>query len=160
VAQAFEEGGHPYVQATKIRKLIGLNQRQAIAYDNYKGMLIQTGITQAKLDTLLKNYYNKQINYRARMIARTETINSSNAGQQALWVEAEQQGYLDAQNVRRKWIITPDDRLCERCRAVPKMNPDGVGLHEPFQTVLGPVMYPTLHPECRCAIGLTRAKPL
>lgn len=160
VAIAFEEGGHPYAQAIKIRSLIGLNKRQAIAYDNYKGMLQQTKFSQATIEKRLKNYYNKQINYRARMIARTETIDASNAGQQALWIEAENQGYLDAADVRRKWIVTPDDKLCERCKAVPRLNPGGVGLHEPFTTTLGPRMYPTLHPQCRCAIGLTRAKPL
>lgn len=29
---------------------------------------------------------------------------------------------------RRFWLVTEDDRLCRNCRAIPKMNPDGVGL--------------------------------
>jgi len=28
-----------------------------------------------------------------------------------------------------------------------------VGLYEPFQTPLGPVLSPPLHPQCRCAVS-------
>ncbi len=50
--------------------------------------------------------------------------------------------------------MTPDDRLCPLCELVPDLNPDGVGLDEPFQTAAGPVMYPPAHPLCRCAVTL------
>jgi len=51
-------------------------------------------------------------------------------------------------------MVTPDDRLCEYCEAVPDMNPDGVPLGGQFQTPLGPVDGPTLHPQCRCIVYL------
>jgi hypothetical protein len=47
---------------------------------------------------------------------------------------------------------------CSICRAIPGMNPDGVGLHEPFQTPIGPIMHPAAHPACRCAVVLTFAR--
>ena len=45
------------------------------------------------------------------MIARTETLNASNGGQQTLWLEAKDAGYLDTNSVIRQWLVTDDDRL-------------------------------------------------
>jgi len=63
-------------------------------------------------------------------------------------------GLIDAEQTVRVWIITPDDRLCDICEAIPTLNPDGVGLDEPFLTPEGPVDDPPAHPRCRCATGL------
>ncbi len=77
------------------------------------------------------------------------TINALNLGQQLGWRQARDNGLID-DSARRFWIVTPDDRLCPECAAVPGMNPDGVGLDEEFDTPYGPMEGPTLHPQCRC----------
>ena len=59
---------------------------------------------------------------------------------------------------KRVWVLTPDDRLCEICSAIPDLNPDGVGLEETFDTDLGPVLSPPVHPNCRCAVSLEIAE--
>src|SRR5262249_17573663 len=100
-------------------------------------------------------YRNALLRDRARTIARTETIDASSAGQRALWDEARRAGYL-GDDARRHWIITPDERLCPACEEMPKLNPDGVPLGEPYQTPDGgEKMGPTLHPRCRCAESLS-----
>ena len=93
-------------------------------------------------------------NRRALNIARTETLRASHHGQRLSWKQAMQQGVLP-QNVRRRWIVTPDDRLRDTHAAVPGMNPEGVRIDQPFQTPLGPVMDPPLEVNCRCGVGLT-----
>lgn len=99
-------------------------------------------------------YTQRLINLRAETIARTESLAAANFGVHEAWIQAAAQGELPRE-VKRFWIVTPDDRLCPTCSAIPGMNPDGVGLNEPFQTPEGPVDDPPApHPNCRCATGL------
>jgi hypothetical protein len=194
VLRAFNEGGHPFEQARTIRNLIGLTNRQGQAVTNFRNMLQsgdpakmqealeralrdrrfdptvfraiqqQAAIPKARVDRMVQRYYDRYLNYRARNIARTETLRASNAGQQEVWRQAEEQGFLPPDRTRRKWIVTPDDRLCPLCQPVPGMNKEGVGLREGFNTPIGPVQYPPLHPSCRCTTGLMflprRPRPL
>lgn len=150
IANAFEKGGHPTTQARAIRNQIGLTSRQAIALDNYNALLISEGRPYAQVNRMVEKYRKRLLNQRATTIARTETINASNAGQQMMWQQAQEQGLLPM-TAKKRWIVTPDDRLCPVCRVIPSMNPDGVLLNEPFQTPNGPKMTPTAHPNCRCA---------
>lgn len=76
------------------------------------------------------------------------TIAASVAGQQELWQQSVEQGYLDAGEVEQMWIVTPDDRLCRRCRPYQ-------GLRAPLGgTFVGYISGPPLHPSCRCAISV------
>jgi len=184
ILTAFNEGGHPYEQAREIRNLIGLTQSQAAAVRRFRQMLqsgdpakmrevlertlrdhrfdstvmraiqVQTTIPKEKVVTMVDRYYQRYLTYRAQTIARTESIRASCAGQQELWRQAQQQQLLDPERTRRKWIITPDDRLCEYCKAIRALNPDGVRLDEEFVTEDGSVDQPPAHPRCRCAFGL------
>lgn len=154
VIDAYEQGGHPYEQARKIRNLVGLTRRQAIAVDNYEKMLTAEGMKRSQVNKLVTAYRNRQLTARARNIARTETIRAANAGQQQVWQQAVKRGLLDPQTVRRIWIVTPDDRLCPICAPIPGMNPEGVKLNDSFDTPQGPVKEPPVHPQCRCAVAI------
>ena len=90
---------------------------------------------------------------RSLKIARTETLNASNGGQQTLWLEAKDAGYLDPDKTTREWLVTDDDRLdtniCE------PMDGQERGLDESFTTGDGrSVDHPSAHPECRCSMRL------
>lgn len=87
---------------------------------------------------------------RAEMIARTETMDAANEGQQAAWDQAIDDGLLTG-NEKQEWIVTPDDRLCPICEDV-----DGqtVGLDENFEVDGDEIDGPPAHPNCRCTIGL------
>lgn len=95
----------------------------------------------------------KMLRRRANVIARTETIIAANAGNRELVKQAIEQGFAPRDRMRRFWLVTPDDRTCEDiCVPIPDMNPNGVGIDEPYQTPVGPVMTPgETHPACRCS---------
>lgn len=110
-------------------------------------------VTDDWLDDVVGRYEHSLRRRRALDIARTETIRSGAAGREASWRQAVRHGVLDS-NARRFWIVTPDERLRETHAAVPFDNPEGVGINEPFDTFLGPVMHEPLEPLCRCGVGL------
>ena len=178
IQNAFAMGGHPYEQARQIRESIGLTDDQAQAVTNFENLLRtkdRAALTRAMRDrrhdptleralgagadrtlsdeqiaTMVNRYRNRAILNRAQMIARTETMRASNAAQNMAWGQAADQGLLNRTALRRFWLVTPNDRLCEYCEQVPDMNEDGVPLDGYFDTPYGPAMYGPLHPLCRC----------
>ena len=162
ITRGFTEGRTYQQTAQTLRDVVGLNRPQSIALTNYA--MAQRAIFGSanyprtrpevlaqRADDRIERYRHRLIRQRALMISRTETVRASNNGQQLLWREAQRSGYLGP-NARRWWIITNDSRLCPRCAAIPSMNPEGVGLNEPFDTPIGPVMNPgEVHPHDRCA---------
>lgn len=84
---------------------------------------------------------------RALNIARTETIRASNEGQRQLWLQRIAEGKLP-NTVLRKWVITPDEKLCPICAALAETV---AGVSEPFDDGL---MGPPAHPQCRCTTSL------
>lgn len=157
VRNAFEEGGHPYSQARRIRaqENFGLTTRQNQAVSNFRRSMQEAGTSGPKLDKAVDRYRRKVLRYRSENIARTETIRAAEYGHQESMKQAADAGLYDAGGARRKWVVTPDDRLCDLCRAVPGLNPDGVGIDVEFATPLGPRTNPPLHPHCRCSQVLT-----
>lgn len=177
VMNAFQYGGHPYEQARTIRNMIGLTQQQSQAVANFRRMLeneplaaltrdlrdrrfdstlqnigrLKGQLTKEQIDKMADAYYRKYLKYRSEMIARTETIRAARQGQEETWRQAIAQGLLP-QGMKRKWIVTADDRLCPSCRSIPKLNPEGRGMDEQFMSDIGTVDGPPLHPHCRCAI--------
>lgn len=182
VAHAVEFGGHPYEQARQIRNLIGLTESQAAAVSNFRRLLTtgdrdaltrelrdrrfdgtlrqtlgansQRSLSPDEIDMMTQRYADRMLAARAETIARTETINAARLGTQAAWIQAAENKLLSHNKIRQGWMVTPDDRLCQYCEAVPDMNPGGVALGQPFQTPFGPVGGPTLHPKCRCIVYL------
>lgn len=98
-------------------------------------------------------YTRSLLNRRALDIARTESLRASHIGQRDAWRQAVSEGVLPS-DVRRVAVVTPDDRLRETHAMVPGMNPEGVGLEEPFDTPFGPLLGPPWEPLCRCGEGL------
>lgn len=150
IAESVKGGLTPQKAAQQIKPLIGLTAQQAKAVTRYRRELEAAGRAAADIDRLVERYTQQLLRQRARTIARTETQAAANAGQQAIWQQAQQNGLLP-ENARRRWIVTPDDRLCPNCAPL-----DGqtAKLNEPFHTAFGPVMNPPLHPNCRCAMSL------
>ena len=154
IDRAFNEGIPPIKAARIIKEHIGLTSRQSRAVENYRKMLTSEGRKIEQIERMTARYANRQLNYRTRNIARTESINSSSAGQQLLWEDALNSGELSDERSRTIWIVTRDDRLCPKCAPIPGMNPNGVRIREYFQTPVGPVLHPTVHPQCRCSVAL------
>lgn len=114
------------------------------------------GERSARVDRIVARYEESLVNRRAKNIARTEVNRASGAGQRELWRQAEERGLIEGAATRRHWLVTPDDRLRDAHRVVPGMNPDGVGLDEPYRTPIGPVRAPresgdaSFDVDCRC----------
>lgn len=142
--------------ATTIEGIAGLTPTQAGWVTSMQSNLIAQGLTSADATRQATKYGDRLRKQRAETIARTEVIRASNMGQQMLWQQGMSQGLLDERRVQRRWIITPDDRLCPNCRL---MTGDRAltAFTTPFDTPLGPYMVPPMHPRCRCAVSLVVA---
>lgn len=153
IGRGFTEGIPPRESARLIRDIVGLTDRQAMAVVNYRFDLLEAGRSADDVARLAERYGKQLLNGRALNISRTETIASSTNGQQELWRQAVDKGLLDPEKTQRVWLTTPDDRLCPICEP---MDGQSVGLEEPFVSDEGDsVMMPPLHPQCRCAVGLS-----
>lgn len=161
-------GQNPMATAREVKRLVGLTEKQADAVRNYR-TLLETGdltalnralrdkrfdgtlraavrdgkgIPAGKINTMVDAYERKYIKYRAETIARTESIRVLSAGRQQLWEQMQEEGKVQAGEIRRFWVPTYDARLRDAHAAIPGMNPEGVGMNEPFQSPLGPIMFP------------------
>lgn len=151
--RGFEEGITAQQLARRIRSEVGLTDRDITALENLRANMVDNGISQTKADAAAERYAGRLLRARASLIAQTETMRAANEGQRLAWVDAKAEGLLDPEH-RRYWLVTPDDRLCPRCESVPDDNPEGRAIDEPFDTDVGPLMGPPLHPRCRCVTVL------
>jgi uncharacterized protein with gpF-like domain len=152
--QGVNEGLPLTQQMQALEDIVGLTPRQAEAVERLRARLTAEGRKASSIARQVHAATRRALRLRAESIARTESISAAAMGQDQLWYQAAQQGLLDRARFRRVWIVTPDDRLCQRiCGPIPGMNPGGVPLGVPFQTPSGPIMYPAAHPMCRCAVS-------
>jgi hypothetical protein len=156
IVQAIERAiieGRPPAQAARdlIQLQLGLNKQQEKALAAFQKRLLEEGA--ANIDERLAKYVKALERQRSLMIARTETLNASNGGQQTLWLEAKDKALLDPNKTVRVWLVTDDDRLdVEICEP---MDGQERGLEEPFITGDGhTVDHPAAHPSCRCSMRL------
>jgi hypothetical protein len=79
---------------------------------------------------------------------------------QDAWQQAIDTGRVPEAQVRRQWIVARDERLCESCGPIPRLNPKiGVKHGQPFATPNGPQWLPPLHPNCRCTVFIRQYEP-
>lgn len=131
--------------AQLIQNIVGLDARRAQALANYADSLSDED--DEVYGKRVGEYGDRLLADRAETIARTETIAAANEGQQALWDGAVQDGIMDPQEVQKKWIVTPDDKLCDSCAAVG--DNDLVDVSDQFDGGdFDDVDHPPLHPRC------------
>lgn len=152
--RAFQEGRTPEQTMQALEEVVGLTPRQAQALERYRQGLLVSDTPPHQVERLVEQRAELLLQQRLETIARTETMDAANAGQQALWEQAERAGFLSP-TLRRFWVVTPDERLCPLCAPVPGLNSRGVRLDQPFQTPVGASHGPTLHPNCRCTVTLS-----
>jgi len=192
IRKGITEGRNPIDVARDVRAHIGLTERQAQAVRNYRQALQDAdrsalnrvlrdrrfdptvrsalgdagnNLSASQIDSMVARYEARTLKYRAETIARTESTRALNEGNTQTWRQAVADGLLSADQITRRWIYTRDDRTRDAHIAIPGMNPDGVGLDQPFETPLGPLLYPGDPAgtpdnviQCRCAT-IIRYKP-
>ena len=161
-------GANPLQTARRIRESIGLTVRQERAVFNFRRMLqigdaealtrrlrdrrfdstversIADGVplTQKQVDRMVARYRARYIKYRSETIARTEALRTVNGANNTFLQSYVDTGQIAAQQVKRFWHYSQDDKTRPAHRMIPSMNPEGVGLYESFRTPLGPLQYP------------------
>ena len=109
-------------------------------------------IGDARIDTMVDAFAERQLAARATLIGDTEAMQAANLGRRAAWLQAARNGPFGNIEVRRFWQIVYDERTCPVCLSGVLLNPKGVPLDEPYQTIAGPLTLPTdSHPRCRCS---------
>ena len=147
------------VQAA-IKRVVGLDSRQATALENFykktiedgtlKGLSYQNAVDRA--ETLGQRYRDKLWNQRAERIARTELAEAANQGRFMSWMEADAQGLVPP-NSKKRWMIAADERTCEICSG---LNGQIVNWQDNFSI---DKLMPTAHPNCRCTAVLIPGEP-
>jgi len=186
IGTGLSEGVTPQRTGRLLRATTGLSERQGASLVNYERGLTEkmlTGTTgtvlrgagrpladqryslanlnQQKVDNLVERYRERLVNYRAEMIARTETMRAANMGAFAEQRAQASAGLFDAKTAQRIWQTTPDDRACDECT---DLDGQTVGFEQSFvlsadaesnttgENMSGEV--PPLHPMCRCTFYL------
>ncbi len=151
ITLALQEGLGADKTADNIVNIIGLTDRDRKAVNNLNNRLIEEGISQTRVDKIRKDYAERLRVSRSRTIARTELMNSANAGHLEMALQGIEQGVIPSNQVYKEWIVTPDDRLCKYCAP---MDGQEVKIDEPFVSALGSVYRPNLHINCRCVMSI------
>ena len=147
IQQAFRDRLPPAATARRIKPLIGLTSRQAQAVRNFRARLVASGLKAELVDARAARYSAKLLRQRSYLIARTETIRSLSAGQQAAWRTARNAGRIPKTSLQR-WSVVGDDRLCPICIALSGVKRK-IGQQFP-----GGISHPPAHPACRCTLVL------
>jgi hypothetical protein len=178
-------GMNPIDIARGLRDFIGLTPRQTQAVLNFEDALrsgssaaldralrdrrfdstVQRAIDGEKdlsddqIANMVGRYRDRYVKYRSETIGRTEGMRALNRGNQEAWKQAVSSGKVGSNSVRRYWWHSHDALVREAHLGIPDLNPDGVGLDEPFDSELGPIMYPgdpAADPantiNCRCTV--------
>lgn len=177
-------GNSPRTTARLFRSSIGLTAWQEKAVDNYRHALesldsyalerelrdkrfdrtvarhIEEGTPMSSdyVDRLVERYRQRTLKWRSEMIARVESMRAINMGEYDALLAAYKAGKLSV-SVKRFWVTASDERVRAAHAKIPLMNKDGRRIDEPFDTPLGPLMYP-LDPNglpanvinCRCRV--------
>ena len=151
IQQAFRDRLPPAATARRIKPLIGLTSRQAQAVRNFRSRLAATGLSEELVTKRAARYSAKLLRQRSYLIARTETIRSLSAGQQAAWRTARNAGRIPKTSLQR-WSVVGDDRLCPICIALSGVKRK-IGQQFP-----GGISHPPAHPACRCTLVLVTRK--
>jgi hypothetical protein len=190
ITDGIRRGANPRQQAQAFRDSIGLTRAQEQIVRNYRRNLetgssdalgrrlrdrrqdgvvsraIESGkpLPKAKIDTLVDNYHDRWIKYRAETVARTEALRSVNAGNHEAFRQAVDAGDIDGGQLERRWLHS--NRGKDPRDYHESMTTQVRGLTEPFESGLGNMlMYPgdsTAPVEevanCRCRV-VTRVRP-
>lgn len=152
VTRSFDKALTPSQVAGRIKGSIGILPRHELALEGYRNGLETQGISPDRIESLSDRYADRLLDYRANMIARTETKFAQNYGQLFVWQQGAAEGYIDRNSSQKVWVVDGDP--CEVCEP---MDGESVGLDEVWILPDGTsAMVPTdSHPHCMCNMVLS-----
>lgn len=139
-----DRGEDPRVQARILRASIGLTERQAAAVANYRRLLLsgdrealerrlrdrrfdartraavrgERALTRAEVSVMVDRYRERYVAYRARTIARTESLRAVNEGAEEAVAQLVNAGAVEPAAVRRTWRTARDEKVRGSHRAM------------------------------------------
>lgn len=143
IGQAFTQNITVVDTAKRLQSFIGLNARQQKALENF----IEQNKDNPNLSKLVAEYKAKAIEYRSKMIARTEIITAEANGRMIGWQQAIDGGWSSPNSMKR-WSAASGERTCEICGA---MNGKSVQWNKPFPNG---IYDSPAHVMCRCSTVL------
>lgn len=161
-------GINPVETARNFRNTLGLTAKQEQSVRNYKtyletldrqalqrqlrdkrhdsvinrAIVDQKPLSSEQIEKMTNRYRERYIKYRSETIARTEALRAVSIGNRAALDQMINNADVDTEKLRRFWHYTGDSRTRQAHREIPGMNKEGRKLDEPFQTPLGPLMFP------------------
>lgn len=150
IESAVEDGIPPDDVASLIVEFIGLDDRRADAL--MSEALQMHAQDKVDLDVLTRRA-EEMLMSRANTIARTEVLMATNAGQQAVWEHAKA-NHLIGNDMQKRWLSNPD--CCAQCELLGMDDP--IDIDDEFESDDDSVLFPPLHPNCRCTVGLASVK--
>lgn len=108
-------------------------------------------LNDSEVKRLVERHATALKDYRLGVIAHQEAIRSIHEGEYLAFRQGKANRSLP-RNAKRFWRTVGDERVRHSHASVPGMNPTGVDVGQPFQTPLGPVLYPPLEVNCRCRV--------
>lgn len=185
LVEGVRRGMNPLQVAKEFQGAIGLTQAQERAVQNYRGHLERnsrvalnrelrdrrfdptvqraldgtTGLSTDQINRMVERYRERMVQYRARVIARTESLRAVQQANHEMYLQAIEGGQIAADSLLRKWNPAKDDRVRNSHE---QMRGQLRGMEEPFISGLGNLlMYPT-DPEapaddtiqCRCSLSI------
>jgi uncharacterized protein with gpF-like domain len=119
-------------------------------------------LADSQIDRMVDRYRARSLQYRAEVIARTESVRVSSIARQEAFRQTLQQANLDEGVVVRTWMATLDERVRDSHRA---MHGQKRGLAEAFESPSGASLMfpgdPSAPAEevinCRCVLGYSIA---
>lgn len=146
----------PVEVARRVGDLAGLLPRQVRAVENFRAAVTRrlvptpealTPAVQRVIDQEIERYRDRQLLYRGRLIAETETQDAITAGERAFWDRAVADGHVEADRVTKTWRTVWDSHVCPICEP---LHGQVVPYSDVFVTSVGSKLGPTAHPRCRC----------
>jgi hypothetical protein len=149
IASSFRVAQTPRALAERIKGSIGLLPAHEVALANYRAGLVEAGKSAKEVERLGDKYEADLIDYRAMMIARTETKAAMINGQLSVWRQGVHQGLIDRETATKEWVVS--GAPCDICEDL-----DGtqVGLDDSFDVGGDSVDGPPGHPNCMCSLEL------
>lgn len=138
ITSELRDGRSPRVIAREIGSYVGLRSDQLATLRKFEA----GGATEAQISRRAKQL----LKQRGELIARSETLRSSNQGLREMWYQAVDNDLLPS-DVKREWIATSDDRTRDEHAEI---DGEQVGLDESFSVG----EEPGESPNCRCSQGI------
>lgn len=155
IREGIESGLRPGQVAEEIQRSMGLTLQQTRMVRQMRERLLAEGVPSSRANRQAFQYSQQLLRQRAETIAETEMTMALEMGKREYWLEAMDAGLIKPDEYGLVWIVENDDRVDHLCEVMgdQEANIDGF-----FDSPIGPVLGPPLHPRCRCAVVMGSKK--